>query len=118
MNLLLSIVVSPYDFSKTLSTRCYAHIVCLQLEYGLAINCFTISQLHALEEAQLTYIKRVCDARRKASTKLLLHLSRLPFMSEQVSILQTRLLFRSQHLPKDTLINRLISYIRCTREHQ
>ncbi|KAG1139687.1 hypothetical protein G6F37_009534 [Rhizopus arrhizus] len=45
MNLLSSIGVNPSGFSKLLSTRFYAHIIHPQLEYGLAINRFTSSQV-------------------------------------------------------------------------
>jgi hypothetical protein len=62
MNMLSSIDVNPYDFSKLLSTRFSAHIVLLQFEYGLAINRFTSPQLHALEEAQDACIRRIYGA--------------------------------------------------------
>ncbi|KAG0744277.1 hypothetical protein G6F57_005951 [Rhizopus arrhizus] len=37
----------------------------------------------------------------------MLHLSRLPSMSERVSILQAQFLFRSLYIPEDTLLRRL-----------
>ncbi|KAG1397713.1 hypothetical protein G6F60_008829 [Rhizopus arrhizus] len=87
MNLLSSIGVNPSGFSELLSTRVYAHIIPPQLEYGVAINRFTSSQLHTLE-AQDTCIKRIYGARGKTFTKVMLHLSKLPLMSERVNILQ------------------------------
>ncbi|ORE19337.1 hypothetical protein BCV71DRAFT_242879 [Rhizopus microsporus] len=66
MNMLLSAGVNPSGFINLLFTGFYTHIVRLQLEYDLAINRLTISQLHALEK---TY-----DARGKTSTrKLVVH---------------------------------------------
>ncbi|PHZ15890.1 uncharacterized protein RHIMIDRAFT_233497 [Rhizopus microsporus ATCC 52813] len=77
MNILSSVGVNPSGFSKLLCTRFYAHIVRPQLEYGLAINHFTVSQLHALEEVQNNCNKKIYGARDKASTKIMLHMSRL-----------------------------------------
>ena len=51
MNMLLSAGVNPSGFINLLFTGFYTHIVRLQLEYDLAINRLTISQLHALEVA-------------------------------------------------------------------
>jgi hypothetical protein len=118
MNILSSIVINLSGFSKLLSTRFYAHIVRLQLEYGLAINRFKSSQLHALEEAQGICIRWIYGARGKTSTKVMLHLSRLPSMSERLSILQALFLFCSLSLHKDTLLSRLLPYIQCTRGHE
>ncbi|KAG1495986.1 hypothetical protein G6F46_007473 [Rhizopus delemar] len=88
MNLLSSIGINPSGFSKILSTRFYAHIIRPQLEYGVTINRFTSSQLYTLEEAQDACIRGIYGARGKASTKVTLHLSKLPPMSERVNILQ------------------------------
>ena len=90
MNVLSSIGVDSSDLSKLLSTRFYTYIVHPKLEYGLIINHFTRSQLHALDEAQGTCIGRIYGALGKTSIKVMLHLSRLPFMSERVSILQAQ----------------------------
>jgi hypothetical protein len=90
MNTLSSVGVNPSSFSKLLCTRFYAHTVRPQLEYGLAINHFTVSQLYALEKAQNDCIKKIYGARGKASTKVMLHMPKLPFMSERVSILQAQ----------------------------
>ncbi|ORE06794.1 hypothetical protein BCV72DRAFT_118558 [Rhizopus microsporus var. microsporus] len=62
-------------------------------KYGLAINCFAVSQLHALEEVQNNCIKKIYGTQGKASTKVMLHMSKLFPMSERVSILQAQLLF-------------------------
>ncbi|ORE02515.1 hypothetical protein BCV72DRAFT_215119, partial [Rhizopus microsporus var. microsporus] len=118
MNMLSSVDVNPSGFSKVLCTKFYAHIVRPQLEYGLAINRFTVSQLHALEEAQNSCIKKIYGARGKASTKVMLHISKLPLMSERVSILQAQFLFRSLYLPEDALLACLLPYIRNTKGSQ
>ncbi|KAG1540170.1 hypothetical protein G6F49_012192 [Rhizopus delemar] len=118
MNMLSSIGVNPSGFSKLLCTRFYAHIVRPQLEYGLAINRFTVHQLHALEEAQNSCIRKIYGARGKASTKVMLHMSKLPLMSERVSILQAQFLLRSLYLPEDALLHRLLPYVQYTKGHQ
>ncbi|EIE75313.1 hypothetical protein G6F46_003108 [Rhizopus delemar] len=63
MNTLSSIGVNPSGFSKLLCTRFYAHIVRPQLEYGLAINRFTVHRFHALEEARNNCIRKIYGAR-------------------------------------------------------
>ncbi|KAG1150124.1 hypothetical protein G6F37_000613 [Rhizopus arrhizus] len=118
MNALSSIGVDSSDLSKLFSTRFYTYIVHPKLEYGLAINHFTRSQLHALDEAQGTCIRRIYGALGKTSIKVMLHLSRLPFMPERVSILQAQFLFHSLYIPEDMLLSRLLLYIQCTRGHQ
>ncbi|KAL4210254.1 hypothetical protein AB4K20DRAFT_1968358 [Rhizopus microsporus] len=97
--MLSSVGVNPSGFSKLLCTRFYAHIIRFQLEYGLAINRFTVSQLHTLDEAQNNCIKKIYGARGKASTK-------------------TQFLFRSLYLPEDALLACLLPYIRNTRGSQ
>jgi hypothetical protein len=86
MNVLMSIGFNPAGFSRLLSTRFYAHIVRSQLEYGLATDHFTSTQLKALEDVQDRYIRKIYDVHGKASTKVMLHLAKLPLMTEQVHI--------------------------------
>ncbi|KAG1569857.1 hypothetical protein G6F48_002230 [Rhizopus delemar] len=111
MNVLSSIGVNPSGFSKLLCSRFYAQIVRPQMEYGIAINCFNHSQLKSLEEAQDKCICKIYDASRKTSTKVMLHLAKLPTMRERVAILQAQFLFRSLSLPEDTLLYRLMAHI-------
>ncbi|CEG76384.1 hypothetical protein RMATCC62417_11286 [Rhizopus microsporus] len=85
MKILSSVGVDPSGFSKLLCARFY--------EYGLAINRFTVCQLYGLEEVQKNCIKKIYGAQGKASTKVMLHMSKLFLMSERVNILQTQLLF-------------------------
>ncbi|KAL4214581.1 hypothetical protein AB4K20DRAFT_1955574 [Rhizopus microsporus] len=86
-----------FRFLQALCTKFYTHIVRPQLEHNLAINRFTVSQLHALEGAQNNDIKKINGARGKAFTKVILHMPELPLMSERVSILQTQFLFHKMH---------------------
>ena len=48
----------------------------------------------------------------------MLHMLKLPFMSERVSILQTRFLCRSLYLPEDALLACLLPHILNTRGSQ
>ncbi|KAG1491690.1 hypothetical protein G6F52_013438 [Rhizopus delemar] len=111
INVLSSIGVNPSGFSKLLCSRFYAQIVRPQMEYGIAINCFNHSQLKSLEEAQDKCICKIYGASRKTSTKVMLHLAKLPTMRERVAILQAQFLFRSLSLPEDTLLYRLMPHI-------
>ncbi|EIE79794.1 hypothetical protein G6F46_013003 [Rhizopus delemar] len=111
MNVLSSIGVNPSGFSKLLCSRFYAQIVRPQMEYGIAINCFNHTQLKSLEEAQDKCICKIYGASRKTSTKVMLHLAKLPTMRERVAILQAQFLFRSLSLPEDTLLYRLMPHI-------
>ncbi|ORE03348.1 hypothetical protein BCV72DRAFT_251921 [Rhizopus microsporus var. microsporus] len=81
MNVLTSFDVKPSSFCKLLSSRFYAYIVRHQLEYGLVVNRFTRSQLYALKEAHDPCIKRIYGARGNASTKVMLHMSKLPLIT-------------------------------------
>ncbi|KAG1052342.1 hypothetical protein G6F43_005515 [Rhizopus delemar] len=99
MNVLKSIGINPSGFSRLLSTRFYAHIVRPQLEYGLAINRFTNTQLKSIEDAQDTCIRKIYGAHR-------------------VHILQAQFLYRSLRLPDDALLCRLLPHIRHIRGHQ
>ncbi|KAG1629224.1 hypothetical protein G6F44_011682 [Rhizopus delemar] len=118
MNVLKSIGINPSGFSRLLSTRFYAHIVRPQLEYGLAINRFTNTQLKSIEDVQDTCIRTIYGARGKTSTKVMLRLAKLPLMADRVHILQAQFLYRSLHLPDDALLCRLIPHIRHIRGHQ
>ncbi|KAG1497751.1 hypothetical protein G6F46_003661 [Rhizopus delemar] len=89
-----------------------------QMEYGIAINCFNHTQLKSLEEAQDKCICKIYGESRKTSTKVMLHLAKLPTMRERVAILQAQFLFRSLSLPEDTLLYRLMPHIQYTRGHQ
>ncbi|KAG1056034.1 hypothetical protein G6F43_002034 [Rhizopus delemar] len=118
MNALSSIGVNPSGFSKHLCSQFYAQIVRPQMEYGIAINCFNHTQLKSLEEAQDKCICKIYGASRKTSTKVMLHLTKLPRMRERVVILQAQFLFRSSSLPEDTLLYRLMPHTQYTRGHQ
>jgi hypothetical protein len=88
------------------------------MEYAIAINCFNHTQLKTLEEAQNKCIHKIYGASGKTSTKVMLHLAKLPTMKERIAILQAQFLFRSLSLPKDTLLYLLMPHIQYTRGHQ
>lgn len=62
MNVLISIGVNPTGFSKLLPSRLYVQIVRPQMEYRLAINLFSHSQLRSLEYAQNKCMWRIYGA--------------------------------------------------------
>jgi hypothetical protein len=94
-----------------------AQIVRARLEYGLAINRLTASQIKALEDTQNECLRRIYGASKQASTEVMRHLSRLPTMKEQINILQAQFLFRSFMLPEDALLTKLMPHIQHDR-HQ
>ncbi|KAG1067747.1 hypothetical protein G6F41_007417 [Rhizopus arrhizus] len=103
MNVLTSVGVKPNGFDRLLSTRFYAQIVRARLEYGLAINQLTASQIKLLKDAQNECLRRIYGAFKRASTKVMRHLPRLPTMKERLNTLQAQFLFRSFTLPEDAL---------------
>ncbi|KAG1046997.1 hypothetical protein G6F43_010535 [Rhizopus delemar] len=64
--------------------------------------------LKSIEDVQDTCIREIYDARGKTSTKVMLHLAKLPLMADRVHILQAQFLYRSLHLPEDALLCRHI----------
>ncbi|EIE76661.1 hypothetical protein RO3G_01365 [Rhizopus delemar RA 99-880] len=82
------------------------------------MNVLSSIGLKSLEEAQDKCICKIYGASRKTSTKVMLHLAKLPTMRERVAILQAQFLFRSLSLPEDTLLYRLMPHIQYTRGHQ
>ncbi|KAG1466916.1 hypothetical protein G6F46_000474 [Rhizopus delemar] len=81
-NVLTSVGANHYGFDRFLSTRFYAQIVRARLEYGLEVNRLTASQIKAPEDAQNECLLRTYCASKRASTRVLRHLSRLPTMKE------------------------------------
>ncbi|KAG1039288.1 hypothetical protein G6F43_012546 [Rhizopus delemar] len=57
-------------------------------------------------------IRRVFGISSRSSTKVMLHLTKLPSMQERAYIFQSQFLLRSFTLPEDTLLSRLLCYIR------
>ncbi|KAG1053411.1 hypothetical protein G6F43_004515 [Rhizopus delemar] len=76
MDVLTSVGVNPNGFDRLLLTRFYAQIVHARLEYGLAINRLTASQIKILEDAQNECLRRIYGAFKRISTKFMRHLSR------------------------------------------
>jgi hypothetical protein len=110
--------VNPNGFNRLLSTRFYAQIVRPRLGYGLATNRFTASQIKALEDAQNEFLRRIYGGSKRASTKFMRHLSRLPIMKEQISILQAQFFPQSFTLPEDALLTKIMLHIQYDRHQQ
>ncbi|ORE23452.1 hypothetical protein BCV71DRAFT_169858, partial [Rhizopus microsporus] len=72
--------------------------------HGLAINRFTVSQLHTLEEAQNNYIKEIYGARGKTSTKVMLHMSKLPLISVRMFNVALTSRFQTYHRMELTIL--------------
>lgn len=68
MDLLASIGVSPTGFYMISSTEFYAQITCAWLEYDLAINRLTVSQIRTLEYSQNECLKQIYSTSKRAST--------------------------------------------------
>ncbi|KAG1040607.1 hypothetical protein G6F43_012255 [Rhizopus delemar] len=118
MNVLTSVGVNPNGFDRLLSTRFYAQIQRTRLEYRLAINRLTASQIKVLEDAQNDCLQRIYGASKRASTKVMRHLSSLPTIKGRLNILQAQFLFRSFTLPEDAHLTKLIPHIQHDRHQQ
>lgn len=112
MNLLKSLGVNPSGFDRLLSLRLYTQICRAHLEYGLAITSFNYSQKAAFESFQNQAIRGIFGGSPNSSVLIMRHLTRLPSMQERIAILQARYLLRSLNLPPDTLMSRLLPYIK------
>jgi hypothetical protein len=71
-----------------LSTKFYANIILLQLEYGSATNNLSAAQLKILEDAQDQYLQKIYGGHSRSSTKVILHLAKLPPLKDHPHILQ------------------------------
>ncbi|EIE87222.1 hypothetical protein G6F46_012513 [Rhizopus delemar] len=118
INILASVRVNPNGFDRLLSTRFYAQIVLARLEYGLAINRLTASQIKTLEDAENECLRRIYGASKRDSIKVMRHLSHLSTMKERINILQAQFLFRYFTLPEDTLLTKLMPHIQHGRYQQ
>ena len=75
--------------------------------------------------SEFNYIEEFCsrikyrvERDKRASTKVMRHLSRLPTMKERINILQAQFLFRSFTLPEYVLLTKLMPYIQHDRHQQ
>ena len=101
-----------------LSIRFCAQVVRARLEYGLAINLFTASQIKALKDSRNECLYQIYGGSNRPSTKFMRHLSRFPTIKEQIYIPQAQFLFRSFTLPKDALLTKLMPHIQHGRYQQ
>jgi hypothetical protein len=107
----------PKGFSPLLAVCFYTQIIRAQLEYGLTITKITPFLTNKFEDAQNTCIRRIFGASSRSSTKVMLHLTKLPSMQECSYILQSQFLLRSFTHPDDTLLSCLLCYIRRSNSH-
>ncbi|KAG1319162.1 hypothetical protein G6F62_011979 [Rhizopus arrhizus] len=112
MNQMTAIGVNSTGFNKLLSVRFYSQIVRPQLEYGLAISAVKYKDFQKLESCQNQCLRQIFGGSPRSSVKVMLHLVNQPTMKERTHILQAKFLLRSTNTPEDTLIFRLLPYIR------
>ncbi|KAG1138677.1 hypothetical protein G6F37_010984 [Rhizopus arrhizus] len=117
MNQLSAIGLYPKGFSPLLAIRFYTQITRNQLEYGLTITKIMSFLTNKFEDAQNICICRIFCGSSRSSTKVMLHLTKLLSMQERSYILQSQFLLRSFTLPGDTLLSRLLCYIRRSNSH-
>ncbi|KAG1270861.1 hypothetical protein G6F66_013716 [Rhizopus arrhizus] len=111
MNQLAAIGLNSKGFPPLLACRFYSQMVCAQLDYGLAISPLTTKLIHQLDTFQNQCIRRIFGGHSRSSVQVMLHLVNLPSMRTRVAVLQAQYLFRSTHLPDDTLLAHLLPYI-------
>jgi hypothetical protein len=109
---MLSIVINASGFSRLLSTRFYTSIILSQLEYSLAINSLSVSQLEIFENAQNQCLQKIYDGHARSSTRAMLHLAKLLLLKDYLHILQ------AQFLLNDTFLYELLPSIKRNRNHQ
>lgn len=112
MNALSSIGVNSGGFPPILASRFYAQMIRSQLDYGLTISPLNKKLLDQLETFQNLCIRRIFGGHSRSSVKTMLHLLHFPSMCTRVATLQAQYLYRSTHLPRDTLMAHLLNYIR------
>lgn len=117
MNQLTMIGLNPNGFGQLIATRFYKQIVRAQLEYGLAISKVTSLLSDKLEDAQNICLRSIFGGSSRSSIKVMLHLAKLPTMTERIHILQAQFLLRSLSLPDDTLLANLLPHIRLPKSH-
>ncbi|KAG1458888.1 hypothetical protein G6F56_006288 [Rhizopus delemar] len=111
MNQLAAVGLSPKGFPPLLACRFYSQMIRAQLDYGLAISPLTAKFIHQLDTFQNQYIRRIFGGNSRNSAQIMLHLVNLPSIGTRVAVLQVQYLFRSTHLPDDTLLAHLLPYI-------
>ncbi|KAG0905391.1 hypothetical protein G6F33_012202 [Rhizopus arrhizus] len=111
MNQFAAIGLNSKGFPPLLACRFYSQMVRAQLDYGLAISPLTTKLIHQLDTFQNQCIRRIFSGHSRSSVQVMLHLVNLPSMRTRVAVLQAQYLFRSTHLPDDTLLAHLLPYI-------
>ncbi|EIE76949.1 hypothetical protein RO3G_01653 [Rhizopus delemar RA 99-880] len=111
MNQLAAIGLNSKGFPPLLACRFYSQMVRAQLDYGLAISPLTTKFIHQLDTFQNQCIRRIFGGHSRSSVQVMLHLVNLPSMRTRIAALQAQYLFRSTHLPDDTLLAHLLPHI-------
>ncbi|KAG2200495.1 hypothetical protein INT46_004264 [Mucor plumbeus] len=111
MNQLAAIGPNSNGFPPLLACRFYSQIVRAQLDYDLAISPTTAKLIQKLDTFQNSCIRRIFGGHANSSIQLMLHLVNLPSMRTCVAVLQAQYLFRSTHLPDDTLLAHLLPHL-------
>ncbi|KAG1152166.1 hypothetical protein G6F37_001390 [Rhizopus arrhizus] len=117
MNQMTVIGVNSTGFDKLTSTRFYSQIVRPQFEYGLIISAVKFKEPQKIESCQNQCLRRIFGGTSRSSIKVMLHLVNQPTMKERTHILQAKFLLRTIDTPDDTLMFRLLPYIRTSTSH-
>ncbi|KAI7856383.1 hypothetical protein BDC45DRAFT_567419 [Circinella umbellata] len=111
MNVLASIGVRARCFEKLLCTRLYRQFLRPKTEHGLAITNLTNDDNKLLQEARQTCLRKIFGTRNNRSMAVIHHLGNLEYITERITILQAKFLFRSHYMPDDALFPMLRPYI-------
>ncbi|KAG0972675.1 hypothetical protein G6F29_013330 [Rhizopus arrhizus] len=103
MNQMTAIGVNSTSFDKLTSTRFYSQIVRPQLEYSLAISAVKFRKLQKTEPCQNQCLRRIFGG----------HFT----LVHQGHATPTKFLLRTIDTPDDTLMFRLLPYIRTSASH-
>ncbi|KAI9262586.1 hypothetical protein EDC94DRAFT_499467, partial [Helicostylum pulchrum] len=82
-----------------------------KLDYGLAVSPISAKLVKQLDTFQNSCIRRIFGGHSRSSAIVMLHLVELPSTKTRTAILQAQYMFRSTHLPDDTLLATLLPHL-------
>ena len=115
MNILASIGVRARCLGKLLSTRFYRQFIRPKMEYGLAITKFSQEDCKTLQETQNTCLRKIYGTKTNQSMAVIHHIPNLENMTDRITILQAKFIFRSFNMPDDALFPTVLPRIRQTK---
>ncbi|CAO3657892.1 unnamed protein product, partial [Rhizopus stolonifer] len=108
---LLPVGIRSPGFSRLTATRLYSIFIRPRFEYGLCICTFLKKQLALLERGQDQCFKLAFGGHPKSSTAVFKHLTNVPSMHIRAHTLVLKMIIRTNYLPEDALLAKLIPFV-------